>query len=159
MSDLPDRLTLQRDAETRDGDAPGTKMRDADDSRNANSTTVTIGGQTIAAQTAASSIPITVRIYGIKDVTLAGYLLMWAAGVLVGLGLIALSYETQAPTTEFGERLAAEVRREPRLLTVAIWSPPVLLAGIGFELIEGVVVLSAFRRAASGLLGHTPSIE
>ena len=120
MSDLPDRLMSD----------PG-------------------AGVTDAAIAAESTIPITVRLYGIKDVTLPGYLLMWAAGVLLGLVLIALSCEALRPTTAIGELLAREVSRETWLQTVAAWSPPVLLAGIGFELLEGIVVLFAFRRAAT----------
>ena len=104
---------------------------------------------TDAAIAAESTIPITVRLYGIKDVTLPGYLLMWAAGVLLGLVLIALSCEALRPTTAIGELLAREVSREAWLQAVAAWSPPVLLAGIGFELLEGIVVLFAFRRAAN----------
>lgn len=120
MSDLPDRLMSD----------PGAVVTDA----------------AIAAE---STIPITVRLYGIKDVTLPGYLLMWAAGVLLGLVLIALSCEALRPTTAIGELLAREVSREAWLQAVAAWSPPVLLAGIGFELLEGMVVLFAFRRAAN----------
>ncbi len=106
-------------------------------------------GVSEAAIAAESTIPITVRLYGIKDVTLPGYLLMWAAGVLLGLALIALSCEALRPTTAIGELLAREISREAWLQDVAVWSPPVLLAGIGFELLEGIVVLSAFRRAAT----------
>ena len=105
-------------------------------------------GATEAAIAAESTIPITVRLYGIKDVTLPGYLLMWAAGVLLGLALIALSCEALRPTTAIGELLAKEVSRDEWLQVMAVWSPPVLLFGIGFELLEGVVVLFAFRRAA-----------
>ena len=106
-------------------------------------------GATEASIAAESTIPITVRLYGIKDVTLPGYLLMWAAGVLLGLVLIALSCESLRPTTAIGELLAREVSREAWLQAVAAWSPPVLLAGIAFELLEGIVVLFAFRRAAT----------
>jgi hypothetical protein len=106
-------------------------------------------GATEASIAAESTIPITVRLYGIKDVTLPGYLLMWAAGVLLGLVLIALSCEALRPTTVIGELLAREVSRETWLQAVAAWSPPVLLAGIAFELLEGIVVLFAFRRAAN----------
>jgi hypothetical protein len=107
-----------------------------------------------AAIAAESTIPLTVRLYGIKDVTLPGYLLMWAAGVLLGLVLIALSCESLRPTTAIGELLAREVSREAWLQAVAAWSPSVLLAGIGFELLEGVVVLFAFRRAANERLNR-----
>lgn len=107
-----------------------------------------------AAIAAESTIPITVRLYGIKDVTLPGYLLMWAAGVLLGLVLIALSCEALRPTTAIGELLAREVSRETWLQTVAAWSPPVLPAGIAFELLEGIVVLFAFRRAAAERLNR-----
>ena len=109
-------------------------------------------GATEAAIAAESTVPITVRLYGIKDVTLPGYVLMWAAGVLLGLALIALSCEALRPTTAIGELLAREVSREAWLQAAAVWSPPVLLFGIGFELLEGVVVLFAFRRAANGRL-------
>jgi len=112
-------------------------------------TTEQCAGAPEAALAAELAVPVTVRLYGVKDVTLPGYLLMWAAGVLLGLVLIALSCEALRPTTAIGELLAREVSREAWLHSVAVWTPPALLAGIGFELIEGAVVLFAFRRAAS----------
>ncbi len=102
-----------------------------------------------AALAAESATPVTVRLYGFKDVTLPGYLLMWVASVLLGLALIALSCEALRPTTAIGELLAREVSRETWLQTAVVWSRPALLAGIGFELLEGAVVLFAFRREAS----------
>ncbi len=65
------------------------------------------------------------------------------------LALIALSCEALRPTTAIGELLAREVSRETWLQTAVVWSRPALLAGIGFELLEGAVVLFAFRREAS----------
>ncbi len=129
MSDLPDRVRIDRAV-----DASAAQHKD--------------DAQAAASIAAASSIPITVRLYGIKDVTLPGYLLMWAAGLLLGFGLIAVSYEVLMPTTSIGHLLSAHARREPWLVTVAVWSPPILLGAIAFELVEGVVVLSAFRREA-----------
>ncbi|MHC4879220.1 MAG: hypothetical protein ACYTGL_22425 [Planctomycetota bacterium] len=133
MSDLPDRLTA--------GHAGADLAAQHLDTE-----------RTAAVIAAASSLPVTVRLYGIKDVTLPGYLLMWAAGLLLGCGLIALSYEVLLPTTAIGHLLSTHARREPWLITAAIWSPPVLLGAIAFELVEGVIVLSAFRHATKNVL-------
>lgn len=97
---------------------------------------------------AAADDPLTVRLYGMKDVTLPAYLLMWSGGVLLGMGVIALSFESLRPTTELGELLSRQLQREPWLQVAARWTPQAVLAGIVFELIEGIVVLLAFRRAA-----------
>ena len=93
----------------------------------------------------------TVNLYGIKELTLPGYLLLLLSSIVVVVLLVGLAHEVVMPRTSLGfalERLVSsegEAVRED-LLSVAIWTPTVMLIGLAFELIEGVIVLSMFRQ-------------
>jgi len=90
--------------------------------------------------------PVTVRLYGFKDVTLPAYLLLLTATVVVVAGLMAVSAEAASPGTDIGRQLHRWACRTPPAIEIAIWAPPVLLAGLAFEVLECTVVLLAFRQ-------------
>lgn len=89
--------------------------------------------------------PVTVRLYGVKDTTLPAYLLLLAATVIVVFGLVAVAAEIVSPKSTLGERVQRRALSEPGALELAIWTPPVLLVGLAFEVLECAVVMSAFR--------------
>ena len=90
--------------------------------------------------------PVTVRLYGVKEITLPAYLLLLAATVIVVSGLVAVSAEVVSPRTAFGERAQRIALSEPGTLELALWTPPLLLVGLAFEVLECAVVVTAFRR-------------
>ena len=75
--------------------------------------------------------PVTVRLYGVKDTTLPAYLLLLAATVIVVFGLVAVAAEIVSPKSTLGERVQRMALSEPGALELAIWTPPVLLVGLG----------------------------
>lgn len=90
--------------------------------------------------------PVTVRLYGIKEITLPAYVLLLATTLIVVFGLIAASSEVVAPRTAIGEWAHRILVHDAWILNAAIWAPPLLLLGLAFEVLECVVVISAFRR-------------
>ena len=104
-----------------------------------------------------TDLPVTVCIYGIKDVTLPAYVLLLTATVVAVAGLIAMAAETVSPGTDIGLQLHQWAQSTPPTIDIAIWTPPVLLAGLIFEVFECTVVLNAFRRKARTRDTHTPA--
>jgi hypothetical protein len=92
------------------------------------------------------SEPVTVRLYGFKDITLPAYLLWFLATILIVAVLIAAAREAVEPRTPIGERLHRMAQSEPWTITLAEWVPPVLGIGLAFEVVEALVVFSAFAR-------------
>lgn len=90
--------------------------------------------------------PVTVRLYGIKEVTLPAYVLLLGTTLIVVFGLIAAATEIVVPRTAFGEWAQGMAELDPWILEAAIWAPPLLLLGLAFEVLECAVVMSAFRR-------------
>ena len=90
--------------------------------------------------------PVTVRLYGFKEITLPAYLLWFLATILIVAVLIAAARETVEPHTPIGERLHRMVQGEPWAITLAEWVPLVLGLGLAFEVVEALVVFSAFAR-------------
>ncbi len=90
--------------------------------------------------------PVTVRLYGIKEITLPAYVLLLATTLIVVFALIAAATEVVLPRTAFGEWAQPLVARDAWILEAAIWTPPLLLLGLAFEVLECAVVMSAFRR-------------
>ena len=90
--------------------------------------------------------PVTIRMYGFKEITLPTYLLWFLVTILVVAVLIAASYEVIEPRTPLGERLHRAAVSEPWTLTLAEWVPSVLGFGLAFEVVEAIVVFAAFAR-------------
>ena len=90
--------------------------------------------------------PVTVRLYGIKETTLPAYVLLLATTLIVVFALIAAATEVVQPRTSFGEWVQQLVVHDAWVLDVAIWTPPLLLLGLAFEVLECAVVMFAFRR-------------
>ena len=88
----------------------------------------------------------TVRLYGIKEITLPAYVLLLATTLIVVFALIAVATEVVLPRTAFGEWAQQLVVHDAWILEAAIWAPPLLLLGLAFEVLECAVVMSAFRR-------------
>lgn len=92
--------------------------------------------------------PTTIRLYGIKDITLPAYLLWFLATILAVAVLIVTANEIVSPDTSLGHQLHRQAMTAPWTLKLAEWVPLVLGLGMAFELIEGVVVLTAFAKKA-----------
>ena len=90
--------------------------------------------------------PVTIRLYGFKDITLPAYLLLFLATILIVTMLIAAAREVVAPHTPIGEKLHQMAKGEPWTITLAEWVPLILGLGLAFEVVEAVVVFSAFAR-------------
>ena len=88
--------------------------------------------------------PVTVRCYGVKELTFPAYVLMMASGILLALVLLVLANEILAPRTQLGFEVHQFL--EPWMLKVALWTPPCLLLAIAIEVIEGAIVIQAFRK-------------
>jgi hypothetical protein len=88
--------------------------------------------------------PVTVRLYGFKDVTFPSFVIMLVSGIVFATLLLVCANELIAPQTAFGQRVQRQV--EPWILTVALWTPPVLLLAIATEVVEGAIVFRAFRK-------------
>jgi hypothetical protein len=93
-----------------------------------------------------TSEPVTVRLYGIKEITLPAYVLLLATTLIVVFGLIAAAAEVVLPRTASGEWAQRLVAHDAWILEAAIWAPPLLLVGLAFEVLECAVVMAAFRR-------------
>ena len=90
--------------------------------------------------------PVTVGLYGIKEITLPAYVLLLATTLIAVFALIAAATEVVLPRTAFGEWAQQLVTHDAWILEAAIWAPPLLLLGLAFEVLECAVVMSAFRR-------------
>lgn len=92
------------------------------------------------------SEPVTIKLYGVKEISLPTYLMWYLATIVVVLILIAGSKEIMQPQTAAGESIRRSIQHEDWLLEAVSWVPSCLIAGLVFELFEGVFVLWAFRR-------------
>jgi len=90
--------------------------------------------------------PVTIRLYGFKDITLPAYLLWFLATILIVAVLIAAAREVVEPHTPIGEKLHQMAQSEPWTITLAEWVPLTLGLGLAFEIVEAIVVFSAFSR-------------
>ncbi|MGZ0168419.1 MAG: hypothetical protein ACKVHE_02585 [Planctomycetales bacterium] len=90
--------------------------------------------------------PVTIRLYGIKEISLPTYLMWYLATIIVVVALIAGCNEIMQPQTGLGERVRRSIEREGWGLDAVAWTPTCLVAGLVFELFEGAFVMYAFRR-------------
>ncbi|MDA1163245.1 MAG: hypothetical protein O3B13_09100 [Planctomycetota bacterium] len=90
--------------------------------------------------------PVTIRLYGFKEISLPTYLMWLLITILVVVVLIAGCYEIMHPQTAIGERIRRSQARERWVLDTIAWGPTFLWAGIIFEVFEAAFVIFAFRR-------------
>ncbi len=90
--------------------------------------------------------PVTIRLYGVKEISLPTYLMWYLATIILVVALIAGCNEVMRPQTEFGEGFRRSIEHEGWVLEAIAWAPACLVAGLVFELFEGAFVLYAFRR-------------
>ena len=89
--------------------------------------------------------PVTVKLYGVKEITLPAYLLLFLSSIVMVILVVAVSRQIVMPTTRIGFELEKLTVGEDWMLTTAIWTPTAMLIGLAFEFIEAVIVLSMFR--------------
>jgi hypothetical protein len=90
--------------------------------------------------------PVTIRLYGIKEISLPTYLMWYLATFILVFALLAGCNEIMQPQTGPGERFRRLIEREGWALDAVAWTPTFLVAGLVFELFEGAFVMYAFRR-------------
>lgn len=90
--------------------------------------------------------PVTIKLYGVKEISLPTYLMWYLATIIVVLVLMAGSNEIMHPQTATGETIRRSIEHEAWILDAIAWVPTCLVAGLVFELFEGIFVLCAFRR-------------
>jgi hypothetical protein len=90
--------------------------------------------------------PVTIRLYGFKEISLPTYLMWYLATIILVVALIAGCNEIMQPQTKFGEGLRRSIEREGWVLDAVEWAPTCLIAGLIFEVFEGAFVMYAFRR-------------
>jgi len=90
--------------------------------------------------------PVTIRLYGVKEISLPTYLMWYLATVILVVALIAGCNEIMQPQTKFGEGIRRSIEHEGWVLEAVAWGPACLVAGLVFELFEGAFVMYAFRR-------------
>ena len=90
--------------------------------------------------------PVTIRLYGFKEISLPTYLLWYLATVIAVVALIAGCNEIMQPQTRTCESVRRSIEREGWILEAVAWGPTCLVVGLVFELFEGAFVLYAFRR-------------
>jgi hypothetical protein len=88
--------------------------------------------------------PVTVRCYGVKDISFPNYVLMLASGIILAVMLLLVAHELLAPQTGFGFDIHPHI--PPWVLNVALWTPPCVLLAIAVEVVEGVIAFRAFRK-------------
>jgi hypothetical protein len=90
--------------------------------------------------------PVTIRLYGVKEISLPTYLMWYLATIILVVALIAGCNEIMQPQTKFGTGIRRSIEHEGWVLDAVAWGPACLVAGLVFEFFEGVFVLYAFRR-------------
>ena len=90
--------------------------------------------------------PVTIRLYGVKEISLPTYLMWYLATIILVVVLIAGCNEIMQPQTKHGEGIRRSIEREGWVLNAVEWAPTCLIAGLVFEVFEGVYVMYAFRR-------------
>lgn len=90
--------------------------------------------------------PVTIKLYGVKEISLPTYLMWYLATIIVVVVLMAGCHEIMRPQTVTGESIRRSLEHEGWLLEGIAWVPTCLVAGLVFELFEGIFVLYAFRR-------------
>jgi uncharacterized membrane protein YjfL (UPF0719 family) len=90
--------------------------------------------------------PVTIKLYGVKEISLPTYLMWYLATIIVVVALIAGCKEVMQPQTKTGVGIRQSIEREGWLLDAVAWAPTCLVVGLVFEFFEGVFVLYAFRR-------------
>ena len=90
--------------------------------------------------------PVTIRLYGVKEISLPTYLMWYLATIILVVALIAGCNEIMQPQTKFGEGIRRSIEHDGWLLDAVAWGPACLVAGLVFELFEGAFVMYAFRR-------------
>ena len=90
--------------------------------------------------------PVTIRLYGVKEISLPTYLMWYLATIILVVALIAGCNEIMQPQTKFGEGIRRSIEHEGWVLDAVAWGPTCLVAGLAFELFEGAFVMYAFRR-------------
>lgn len=90
--------------------------------------------------------PVTIRLYGVKEISLPTYLMWYLATIILVVVLIAGCNEIMQPQTKFGEGIRRSIEREGWVLEAVEWAPTFLFAGLVFEVFEGAFVMHAFRR-------------
>lgn len=90
--------------------------------------------------------PVTIRLYGFKEISLPTYLMWYLATIIAVVTLIAACNELMQPQSAFGQRVRQLIVHEGWILKIVSWTPACLVAGLVFELFEGAFVMYAFRR-------------
>lgn len=90
--------------------------------------------------------PVTIKLYGFKEITLPTYLMWYLATIVLVVVLIAGCNEIMLPQTKIGENFRRSIEREGWILNSIAWAPTCLLAGLVFELFEGTFVMYAFHK-------------
>ncbi len=90
--------------------------------------------------------PVTIRLYGVKEISLPTYLMWYLATIILVVALIAGCNEIMQPQTKYGEGIRRSIEREGWVLDAVEWAPTFLIAGLVFEVFEGAYVMYAFRR-------------
>jgi hypothetical protein len=90
--------------------------------------------------------PVTIRLYGFKEISLPTYLMWYLATIIAVVALMAACNEILQPQSTFGERVRQMIIHESWILEIVFWTPACLVAGLVFELFEGAFVMYAFRR-------------
>ena len=98
--------------------------------------------------------PVTIRLYGFKEISLPTYLMWYLTTILVVVVLVAGCNEIMTPQTTIGQQAHRTLAAEPWALDAIAWVPTFLLAGLVFEFFEGVFVLYAFRRRYRQIRGE-----
>lgn len=98
--------------------------------------------------------PVTIRLYGIKEISLPTYLMWYLATIILVVVLIAGCNEIMQPQTDLGQRVRRMLEHEGWALDAIAWGPACLVAGLVFEFFEGAYVLYAFRRRFQQLRGE-----
>ena len=92
------------------------------------------------------SEPVTIHLYGVKEISLPTYLMWCLVTILVVIVLFAGCNEIMHPQTAIGERVRRTLSREGWALDAIAWVPTCLIAGLIFEVFEAMFVIRAFRR-------------
>ncbi len=103
--------------------------------------------------------PVTIRLYGVKEISLPTYLMWYLATIILVVALIAGCNEIMQPQTKFGEGVRRSIEHEGWVLDAVAWGPACLGAGLVFELFEGAFVMHAFRRRFQQLRTEHPEFD
>ena len=84
--------------------------------------------------------PVTIRLYGVKEISLPTYLMWYLATIILVVALIAGCNEIMQPQTKFGEGIRRSIEREGWVLDAVEWARR--MEGLG----AGEILLTSMDR-------------